>query len=280
MKALLAITFSVLLIGAVNAEIYDFDNVPYSPGFYIQGYPTFSTASKAYDSEGESQDLGDNFSYFGLALRPTYWGMMNDMRWQISAAVPFNSYSWGDISESGIGDIQASVALWFLDDHRKGNYASFWIWTDIPVGDETKGLGTGQMNLRPGLSYATEKMPYFAQASVFYNYRMKGNLDFGLGEFEYKYGDEFWANASFGYSANEQMTPRLELQTGWGMADTKIEDIEIADSKVQWFKVGPALDYQINPNASFQIAALYNVMGKNSNQSFDIGARVNWGFNK
>jgi hypothetical protein len=276
MKALLAITFSVLLIGAVTAEINDFDNVPYSPGFYIQGYPAFSTASKAYDSEGTAQDMGDSWSYFGVAMRPTYWGMMNDKRWQISAAVPFNSYSWGDASESGIGDIQASFAFWFLDDHKKGNYASFWLWTDIPVGDETKGLGTGQMNFRPGLAYATEKMPYLAQVSVFYNYRMKGTIS----DLDYKFGDELWANATFGYNMNENMMPRLELQTGWGMADSKIEDITITDTKTQWFKVGPSLDYQINPTASFQIAALYNVMGKNTNQSFDIGARINWGFTK
>jgi hypothetical protein len=169
-------------------------------------------------------------------------------------------------------------AYWVIDDHKKGNYFSVWFWADIPVGDDAKGLGTGQMNLRPGVAWATEKFPYLIQASAYYNLRMKSTYTIPLvGDIDVKPGDEIWANASFYYGVNEQMEPGLELQTGWG-SDSKVESVTAPDTKAQWFKVGPTFSYNINPNASFKLTGLYNVMGKNTPQSIDIGARITWGF--
>ena len=271
MKVLMTAFFALLLMGTVFAEINDFNNVPYSPGFYLQGYPAYSTASNAYDSDGESQDMGDTWSNIRMSLRPTYWGEMNDKRWQVSANLPFNSYSYGSSSEAGIGDLSLSAAYWFIDDHKKGSYFSVWFWADIPVGDDAKGLGTGQMNIRPGVAWATEKVPYQIQASFYYNLRMENS------DSDVQPGGEIWANASFGYVVNEQMMPGLEIETGWGQ-DTKFSGVSIPDTKSQWFRVGPSLDYQVNPTTSFKFKVLYMAMGKNTSQSIDIGARVTWGF--
>ena len=69
----------------------------------------------------------------------------------------------------------------------------------------------------------------------------------------------------------------MEFQTGWGQ-DWKVMDVSIPDSKAQWFRVGPYFEYQVQPNLGLKFAGLYNVMGKNTNQSIDIQARATWGF--
>ncbi|MCP4584105.1 MAG: transporter [candidate division Zixibacteria bacterium] len=279
MKVLLTILIGALLVGTAMAEYVDFDNVPYSPGFYLQGYPAYSTASKAYDSNGDAQEYsGDSWSAMGFGLRPAYYGMMGENRWMVSAWVPFNSVSpsVGD-SEAGIGDIQMSAAYWLIDDHKQGTYFSFWFWADLPVGDDTKGLGTGQANLRPGVAWAMDKPQYRVQASVYYNLRMKYTESIMSTDVDVKYGNELWANFNWGYYASPTFTPGVEVQTGWGQ-DGKIMNVSIPDSKSQWFRTGPYFEYQVQPNFGLKVAGLYNVMGKNSNQSFDIQARATWGF--
>ena len=278
MKVTLTILIGALLVGSAMAEINDFDNVPYSPGLYMQGYPSFMIASKVYDSNGDSQDLGDSWNAYGFSLRPAYYGMLNQNRWMVSACLPFQSYSppVGD-AQSGIGDMQFSAAYWMIDDHQNGTYLSFWFWADVPTGDETKGLGSGQANLRPGVAWAMEKPQYNMQASVYYNLRLKYTETVLGVDVDMKYGDELWANCNFGYNINPQFTPGLELQTGWGQ-DWKVMDIAIPDSKTQWFRVGPYFEYQIQPNFGMKLGGFYKVMGKNTTQDIDIQARATWGF--
>jgi len=267
MKILLTISCVILLVGSAFAiDSY----VPYEPGVYLQGYPTYMTASNWYDSDGESADMGGTWSLLRFGFEPTYFGMMGDKRWQASASIPFMSYSpsLGD-SKSGLGDLQLSAAYWVIDDHKKGTYLSVWFWADLPTGGD--GLSNDQMNLRPGLAWAMEKAPYQFEVSAWYNLRMENS------DTNYKPGNEIWANMTFGYHANEQMTPGLEIQTGWGSDDT-YSDVTWPDSKTQWFKVGPSLEYNINPKAAFKVEGLYTVMGKNTTQSIDIGARITWAF--
>jgi len=85
MKILTTILIGAFLIGTAFAEVHDFDNVPYAPGFYMQGYPAYSTASKWYDSEGDAAEIlaGESWSAFGLSIRPAYYGMMNDKHWNV-----------------------------------------------------------------------------------------------------------------------------------------------------------------------------------------------------
>jgi len=278
MKALLTVTLAVLLIGSASAQWNDLNNIPYSPGFYLQGQPGYATATKGYDADGNSVDWGGTWSAFAFGLNPTYYGMMGENRWAVGATVPFVSYSpsVGE-SQSGIGDIQLSAAYWVIDDHKNGKYLAVWFWSDLPTGDDAKGLGTGQINLRPGIGWGMEKYPYEIQASAYYNLRMKSTQTILGTEIDVKPGNEIWANASFGYSVNEQMMPGLEIQTGWG-ADGKIDDVTWTDSKEQWLKLGPSFSYQVNPNANVEFSGLYTVMGKNTAQSIDFGAQITWGF--
>ncbi len=272
MRAAITLILGALLVSVAFAEVADFDNIPYSPGVYVQGYPMYSSATKFYDADGDAQDWGGTWSAFGLCLRPAYYGMMNENRWMVSAAIPFNSVSpaVGD-AQSGIGDIQLSAAYWFIDDHRKGTYLSFWLWADLPVGDDAKGLGTGQVDIRPGLAYAMEKFPYQVQVSAYYNLRMKNS------DTEIQPGNEIWANADFSYGFNENMWAGAALETGFG-SDWKADGTTWTDSKEQWFYVGPQFNYQVNPNVGLKFAGLYNVMGKNTAQAFNINARITWGF--
>lgn len=272
MKAVLTIMFALVLAGSVMASINDFDCTPYSPGFYLQGYPMFSTASKLYDNNGDTWDMGDSWNMYGVGLRPTYYGMLNERRWAVSAFVPVISNSpAGGNAESGIGDVTLSATYWVLDDHQKGNYFSVWFWTDLPVGDDEKGLGTGQANFRPGIAYAMDRLPWNLQASAYYNMRFENS------SIDTKPGNEFWANANFGYGVNPQFTPGLELQTGFGQ-DWKYADVTQTDTKNQWVKLGPSFTYQINPNVGLKFLGTYNVVGKMTPQSFDLWGRITWSF--
>jgi hypothetical protein len=272
MKTVLTIAASLLLVSAAFAQIADFDNVPYAPGFYLQAYPGFATASSFYDQNGDAVDMGESWNAFQVAARPTYYGMLNENRWMVSAVLPLvsNNPAGGD-AETGIGDMQLSAAYWVIDEHKTGTYLSVWLWSDLPTGDDQKGLGTGQANIRPGVAFAKENPQYRIQGSIYYNLRFKNS------DSEFKPGDELWANADFGYQANPQFMPGLEFQTGWGQ-NSKWNDITVDDSKVQWFGIGPYAEYQVNPQVNMKLTGLYNVMGKLTPQSFDIQARVTWAF--
>jgi len=272
MKTVLTIAASLILVSAAFGQIADFDNVPNSPGFYLQAYPSYSTASGAYNSNGDAVDYAESWNTIQFAARPTYYGMLGEKRYMVSAVVPFLSDTQpGADAESGIGDMQLSAAYWLIDEHKTGTYLSVWLWSDVPTGDDTKGLGTGQLNVRPGVAFAKEAPQYRLQASAYYNLRMKNSDN------EWKPGDEFWLNADAGYEANPQMMPGLEIQFGMGQ-DSKLNDVTWPDSKAQWLGVGPYFEYQFKPQVGFKLGGLYNVMGKNTAQSLDIQARVTYGF--
>jgi hypothetical protein len=271
-KSILTIVIGLALAGLAMAEIADFENAPWTPGFYIQGYPAYMTASKSFDNEGKSQDLANNWKGFGFALRPTYYGQVNNHRWTVSAAVPYMSVDYGmGETQSGIGDIQASVAYWPLDNYKKWNYLSAWVWADIPSGDDEKGLGTGQMNIRPGLAYCFDKFPVQMQVSALYNIRMENS------DTKEKPGNELWFNWSLGYSFQPSLMASAEIESGFGQ-DSKLDGATLNDTKESWFKVGPAVQYQLTPNLGFKVKGLYNAFGKNTPQSVDLWARLNWSF--
>lgn len=272
MRIVLTIIVSLMLTASAFCEFADFDNVPYSPGFYLQAYPGFSTADKAYDSDGDSQDYSESWSQVGFTARPTYYGIMGENRWMVSAFLPFVSDNQpGGDSESGIGDIQFAAAYWLIDNHKEGMYLSAWLWADLPTGDDEKSLGTGQVDIRPGIAFAKETHQWRGQASVYYNIRMENS------DTDHKPGNEFWANADWGYWVSPQVMPGVEFQTGFGQ-DSKFNDVEDTDSGEQWFRVGPFAEYQVNPQIGLKVAALYNVQGKNSPQAIDIQGRLTWGF--
>jgi hypothetical protein len=272
MRIALTIVATLLLIGVVSAQVTDYDNVPFAPGFYAQAYPTYTSASKFYNSDGDATDYSESWSKMQFCARPTYYGMFNENHWMVSAVIPLVSDNQPGLdAETGIGDVQLSAAYWVIDEHKTGTYLSVWLWSDIPTGDDEKALGTGQMNIRPGVAFAKEAPQFRVQASAYYNLRMKNS------DTEAKPGDELWANASFGYNVNPQFTPGIELQSGWGQ-DGKLNDVKIADSKAQWFGIGPYFEYQVNPQVGLKLAGLYNAIGTNTPQSIDVQARVTWGF--
>jgi len=268
---LATIGFAILAVAAFAANVGDFESVPNTPGFFVQGYPAYVTASKIYDADGESQDLANNWKGFSFAVRPSYCGTVNNHRWTLSAVVPYASYDLGvGETQSGISDVQVSAAYW-LWDNRNNNYLSVWFWTDVPTGDDEKGLGTGQMNLRPGLAYSWDKYPYQVQTSAFYNLRMKNS------DTELKPGDEIWANFSVGYSFQPNFMLGAELESSWGQ-DEKLNSVTVTDSKENSFKVGPSVQYQLMPNLGFKVKGLYTAFGKNTPQTFDIWARLSYSF--
>jgi hypothetical protein len=275
MKSIFVTMSAILLFAAVAfAEVGDFECMPHTPGFYLQGYPTFTTASKTYDADGESQDLTNNWTGFGFSLRPAYCGMLNNHRWNITAVLPYQSIDPGlGKTQSGVGDMQFSATYWLWDSYNKWHNFSIWFWTDVPTGDEDKGLGTGQMNIRPGLAYCWDKYPYQMQTSAFYNLRMENS------DTKIKPGDEIWFNWAFGYSFQPNLMASAEIETGWGQ-DEKLNSTSVPDSKQTWFKVGPSVQYQLMPNLGFKVKGLYNAFGANSGQTLDVWARFEWTFNK
>ncbi len=273
-KFTLTILIGFALVSLAAAGINDFESVPWTPGFYLQGYPAYMTASKVYDQDGTSADLPNNWTAFGFAIRPSYYGTLNNHHWSVGAAVPYTSYDLGSgLSESGIGDMQLSAAYWLLDNYEKSYFLSAWVWADVPTGDDTKGLGTGQLNVRPGIAFSWDKLPIQMQTSLYYNVRLENSTT------NVKPGDEIWFNWALGYGFNPNLLGSAEIESGFGQ-DSKLSSATITDSKESWFKVGPAVQYQATPNLGFKVKALYNAFGKNTPQSIDLWARLNWSFGR
>jgi hypothetical protein len=239
------------------------DSLHARAGFYYQGM-----LNKYFDADGESQDdwTNEDYSSYMMYIPIDVGYNFNNvaqvdiglqlLSWNVSALTDESEFGLSDLWVKAKGIFQVGPD-WFLGP-RLGFKAA--------IGDEEKGLGTGQHDIDFGL--------WVGKARTGNNFRAKANLGVRYG---LEHPDDEWQPGLMIYARLEPgfaITPEFEA---FGVIDFasmgkfKVAGNEVEDSEGMGLGVGVRPTYFIDDNNAVSAEIQYPVMGDNANQELVFG---------
>jgi len=224
-------------------------------GFFYAGM-----LNKQFNNDGDSVDGADEYA-FGI---PIDLGYAIDQQWEIDLTFQLMKYKLGAVDNFGIGD------MWFkargLWETGQDFYFGPRIAVKIPVGDDTKLLGDGQVDIDIGAVGAKYGETRF---------KLNGQLGF---RYRLENGD---ANYKPGILIYSFMEPGLGLGRAgvFGFyfplafeyhAASTLNDVDQDDSGYG-FALGIKPYYALDQNNTLNLTFLYPIFGKNANQELYVG---------
>ena len=282
MKRLLVVT--VMLGLAANAYGYstwptafpydglitkDRGGLPLTPGsLHLNGGFFYSDLlDKRFDENGDSID--ENFSAIGI---PIDLGYAIDEKWEVAltfqllriSAAGNSELGIPDMSEFGIGDMWFKArALW---ETGTDFYFGPRIAIKIPVGDDGKGLGDGQLDIDIGAVGAKYGQSHFRfNGQLGFRYRLEnGDMKTKPGILIYSFMEpglgvgrankfSFYFPLAFEYHAASKLNGVSVNNGGYALA----------------FGIKPS--YALDQNNTLNLTFLYPIFGKSANKDLYIG---------
>jgi len=227
----------------------------------------YTSASKAFDMDGESGDLADDATNLFVPLK-IRWGCRLVPNLEFLVILPFEKWDMGDAGESGLGDI------WFA-----GKYAIMpeGLLTlrgalDIPTGDDEKGLG-GAGGF--GIDVAAMTQKELGEATLDGQVGVRYNVEDS--DTKWQPGLGVYLDGEGSYELTEAWAAQLGLELMF-IGDGKADGNDAKDSGVNWIELNVGAKYKLGENMGLKGDVLYNVAGKNSNQYFGVLVRFCYGF--
>lgn len=226
----------------------------------------YTTASKAFDNEGNSGDLADNFTrlYIPLKFR---WGCTLVPKLELLAVLPFEKWDQGDAGESGIGD------LWIA-----GKYALMpeGLLTlrgalDVPLGDDDKGLGqSGGF----GIDVAAMTQKQLSMIKVDGQVGIRYNVEDS--DTKWQPGLGIYLDGEGSYELSDVLSAQAGLELMF-VGDGKYDGNDAKDTGVSWIELNVGAKYALNEKMCLKGDILYNLSGKNVDQYFGVLVRFVYG---
>ena len=267
---------------------YDRDGMPITAGtFHVAAAPGYWMASKAYDVDGNAQDLLGSYSIIAVPIDLGYAineRIMADVTVQFLMP-KFKPDTGDETSSSGLGDIWvkgryvAPVGNMYLGG-RLGVKAPVGKWKDLDP-DEI-ALGDGQMDVDVALvaGMNPEAAGFAGMGQLGFRYRMKKTYDIanpldpsGVISVEYTPGMLIYTQLEPGYKINEAFAIYVPILYETSMkTKSSIDGTSTTneDSDTSGLAVGLAPKYALDANNNIGLKFLYPVMGKNVYQAMDI----------
>jgi hypothetical protein len=222
----------------------------------------FATASKAWNTDGDSGDLADNVTGLSVPVRVNY-GVMEKLT--VFGIVPvFNKWDMGDAGESGFGDIWVGA-----------KYSVMPVLTlrgalDLPTGDDKKGLGNDGgfgFDVAAMSSQQVDKIGLNGQVGVRYNVED--------GDTKIQPGVGIYLDAEGVYSFTQAIDGKIGVEF-MSVADGKYDGNDVKDSGGNYLdlKVGGA--YKLNEKMSLGANLFYTLAGTNTTQDLTIMVKVGY----
>jgi maltoporin len=218
----------------------------------IGGKLMYRTASKMYDQNSKSQDLGNDMTLMAIPLRGKY--SVNDFV-QTFALIQIISADNGIDSNTGLGDIWLG-AKWAV---RPDGLFTIRGALDLPIGDDKKGLGkTGGYGLDVGFMTGIRSesaIDLSGQFGLRYNSEdTDTKIEPGIGVYldgqvDYNFTEKFGANIG------------LEFMS-W--AEGKVNNVTDKSSEINWLEVSIGPNYKFNDKINLYIDVTYDILGKNT----------------
>lgn len=227
----------------------------------------YTTASKAFDKDGESVDYGDDSATSLLIPLKFRWGCTLVPKLEITAILPIETWDMGDAGESGIGD------LWIA-----GKYAlmpegllSVRGALDVPLGDDEKGLGEdGGFGI--DVAAMTQKqlsmIKVDGQAGIRYNVEDSDT--------KWQPGLGIYLAGEGSYELSEALAAQAGLELMF-VGEGKYDGNDAPDTGASVIQLNVGAKYALNEKMCLKGDILYNLAGKNSDQYFGVLVRFVYG---
>ena len=224
-------------------------------GFFYAGM-----LNKDFDDKGDSV-AGLDESAFGI---PVDLGYAIDEKWEVDLTFQLLKYKLGNDSNFGIGDMWFKArALW---ETGTDFYFGPRIAIKIPVGDDTKGLGDGQLDIDIGAVGAKYGQSHFRfNGQLGFRYRLEnGDMNTKPGILIYSFMEpglgvgrankfSFYFPLAFEYHAASKLNGVSVNNGGYALA----------------FGIKPS--YALDQNNTLNLTFLYPIFGKSANKDLYIG---------
>jgi hypothetical protein len=232
-------------------------------GFFWRGL-----LGKSFDNNGDSQDDVSNENYLGLPAVDL--GYAIDEKWEVALTFQLLYGPLGDYSEFGIGD------MWFKARGLWQTGTDFYfgprVAVKIPVGDDEKGLGDGQLDIDIGAVGAKYGETHFRlNGQLGFRYRLKRTYTVAGVEYETKPGIMIYSlmEPGFGIGHANKFSFYFPIAFDYH-AESSTNDVGNNDSGYTFgFGVKPA--YALDQNNTLNLMFLFPLFGKAANQELYIG---------
>jgi len=226
----------------------------------------YTTASKAFDADGESVDLPDDATRLMIPLK-VRWGCKLVPGLELTAILPFEKWDMGDAGESGIGDLWIAGKYGLMPE----GVLTLRGAVDVPLGDDEKGLGqTGGF----GIDVAAMTQKQLSMIKVDGQVGLRYNVEDGDTKIQPGLGIYLDGEGSYALSEVLSLQAGVELMF---VGDSKWDGNDVADSAANQIEINVGAMYSLNEKMCIKGDVLYNVAGKLTDQYFGILVRLAYG---
>lgn len=281
--AVFCILFQGLAIPQDARAVLPYANVPVlEDGVVFEAYPTWVSADKLKDENGDTVDNDLNFDYHTNIFRFTaYNKKMFSHTWAWTLLMPVTRKEIGDFHDQGISDFIFGTGFWFIEDPKKKIYVGPVMYITFPFGhydpDNPASVGDNVWKYTPSLIFADFTGRWHTEITLYYTH-FSENRDTYV-----QLGDEYKFETYLGYSTDSRLWFGLHLD-GTFCGDTKVNGISQTHSDVRRYQAGPSIFYlpdkkekgRVLPAATFMYLRDFGVQNTIEGHTFQF--RFSWAF--
>jgi len=272
MKKVLVIASLFVAAFALNALAYD-DLITNDNAYYkevgkmdIGAKLLFTSASKAFDQDSESNDLADDATQMRLPVSFKY-GLMENL--EVFGILPiFTKWDQGDAGESGIGDLWLGAKYGVMP----GGLLTVRGALDLPLGDDEKGLGNPG-----GFGIDVAAMTAKQMDAIGLNGQVGIRWNGEDGDTKWAPGIGFYLDGEGSYNFSEALAGVAGLECVF-VGDGQFDGNDATDSKVNWVDLNLGACYKMADNMGLRGDIIYTLTGTNTSANFGVLVGFNYGF--
>jgi hypothetical protein len=294
----------VVLALAMSASAYDFlysgdtAMTPDAGSFGVVGGFQYLMADEYYDFEGESQEIGADWTAIWIPIH-AYYGVMDNMALGVNAkfGMPKLSADDDEIEGSGIGDTWLWAKYMFMPDPMM----TVRLGVNLPTGGEPEGMGlfpvgfygvdedgdistgAGYTSIDGALMFGLPAGPGTLEGAAGYRYNLAREIEVSRATYDYTHGGHLHFALSYMYYINDMMGLSLGADGFFG-SDDKVDlgdearDSEtVDDTAANAIYINPAFHYKMDNGMTLGVDMTYPLTGQNVPAEWGFGAYVGWG---
>lgn len=285
MRSTLCALMIVVLVGlATTAGAYDFlytgDKAAThdAGGFGLQAGLWYFMADKAYDHDGESQDLGFDWTAMYIPLC-VYYAVADQFEVGVKphySMLKAEESSSRDASfeGSGLGDTWVYAKYMFMPEPMMTARLGVKVATGDDLSDSGSendiGTGSGQMDLDGAVLFGIPAGPGMFDGSVGYRMRMENS------EYKWKPGNEIHFTGCYSYFMSDMMSLKLAADGYFG-SDGADDGETVTDSGCNIVYVNPGIEYMMESGMTLGADFHYPLMGTSNYAEWGVGVYVGFG---
>jgi len=234
-------------------------------------------ADKAYDSEGESQDLDGKYTNMWVPIN-VYYAVMDQFEIgvkpsfaMLKAEADDAARDGDELTGTGLGDTWVYAKYMFMPEPMMTARLGAKIATgnDEPEEDELP-TGSGQMDIDAALLFGLPAGPGTFDAALGYRMRMENS------DSEWKPGDEIHFLGCYTYPMSDVLALKVAADGYFG-SDGEWQGETVDDSGCNIVYINPGVDYTMASGMTVGADFHYPLMGTSNLAEWGLGVYIGWG---